>query len=138
MRLLPVLLFALSAAPAIAAESKPAAPVYLDVYPFAAPVVSEGRLVNYVFVTLRLNAAPGSDGGALKRLEPALRDAMVRAAHRTSFDLAGDPTRIDTARISAVALAEGRRLAGATTFTSAEVRKQTPQRQRVSMPPPRR
>jgi hypothetical protein len=66
----------------------------------------------------------------LKRLEPKLRDAMVRAAHTRSFAKADDPTMVDAARVSAAAVAEGRRIGGA--FASAEVKKQTPQHRRVA------
>ncbi len=107
------------------APAAKAAP-YVDVYPFAAPVVQDGRLVNYVFVQLRLHATLGADGSALKKLEPQLRDAIVREAHRAPFIVAGDPNHIDDHRLTAFALATGRRLAGAQAFASAEVRKQTP------------
>jgi hypothetical protein len=120
----------LLAGPAAAAGDKaaPKPPPFVDVYPFAAPIVRDGRLVNYVYVTLRLHGAQGGDVTALKRLEPQLRDAVVRAAHRRGFGDAADPTRVDSATVTAVALAEGRRLAGAATFVRAEVLKQTPQR----------
>lgn len=128
-------LFAL-AGPALAADpAAPKPPPYVDLYPFAAPIVQEGRLVNYVFVTVRMHGTAEADASALKRLEPKLRDAMVRAAHRRSFARADDPTAVDAARVAATAVAEGRRIGGA--FASAEVKKQTPQHRRVIMPKPK-
>lgn len=115
------------------AEPKPAP--HLDLYPFAAPVIQNGRLVNYVFVNMRLQGASGAEATTLKRLEPQVRDALVRAAHRTSF--AVDGTQLDAARLSAVSLSEGRRIGGAKTFTGAEVLKQTPQHRRVRTVAPR-
>ena len=137
MRSLSTVLFLLAlAGPAAAAEpAAPKPPPHMDLYPFAAPIVQDGRLVNYVFVTVRMHGAPGTDASGLKRLEPKLRDAMVRAAHRRSFARADDPTMVDPARVAALAMAEGRRIGGA--FASAEVKKQTPQRRRVVSPEPR-
>ena len=34
---------------------------YVDLQPVAMPVVVDGQLVNYVFVTVRLNLAAGAD-----------------------------------------------------------------------------
>lgn len=131
MRTVLPLLVLLAASPALAAEpAAPKPPPYVDLYPFAAPIVQDGRLVNYVFVTIRLHGKAGADPSVLKRLEPKLRDAMVRAAHRRSFAAVGDPTSVDTARVAAAALAEGRRIGDV--FASAEVRKQTPQHRRVA------
>ena len=121
---------------ASAAESGPAKPPpHLDLYPFAAPITDGGRLANYVFVNVRLHGAVGNDAATIKRLEPKIRDAMVRAAHQGGFGLAGDLSHVDEARVAAVALAEARRIGGAATFTRAEIRKQTPQQQRTKSAP---
>lgn len=101
---------------------------FLDVYPFAAPLIHDGRLVNYVFVSVRLQTAPGVDAQALKPKEPFMRDALVRAAHRTPFGKAGVLTEVDEARVIAAAMAEARRLIGPGTFVAASIKKQTPQR----------
>lgn len=115
-----------------AAAAMPAVAPHVDVYPFAAPIVHEGRLVNYVFVQLRLHGTATADGPTLKQFEPRLRDAIVREAHRSPFVVPGDANHVDDRRLTAFALAEGRRLAGPAAFASAEVRKQTPQRIRTS------
>jgi hypothetical protein len=101
---------------------------HVDVSPFAAPVIIDGRVVNYVFVSVRLHTAPGVDRDTLKRGEPRLREAMVRAAHRTALNPAGDRSTVDEARLAKLALAEAGRVAGPKAYTRAEVRKQTPQR----------
>lgn len=100
----------------------------LDIYPFAAPITHGGRVVNYVFVSVRLQTAPGVDAQALKAKEPFLRDGLVRAAHRTPFGKAGVLTEVDESRVVAAALAEARRVLGAKTVVGASVKKQTPQR----------
>jgi hypothetical protein len=58
----------------------------------AVPVVREGRLVNYLFVTLRIDIANGVDLWRTRERAHFLRDSLVRAAHRT--DLV-DPARDD-------------------------------------------
>lgn len=109
-------------------EAKSEAASSLDIYPFAAPITYDGRVVNYVFVSVRLVGAPGVEMQPLKAKEPFLRDAMVRAAHKTSFGKPGVLTEIDEGKVKATALAEARRILGPKTFVSAEIRKQTAQR----------
>ena len=58
----------------------------------AVPVVRNGRLVNYVFVSLRVDIAPGVDIWRTREKAHFLRDALVRAAHRTPL---ADPTNDD-------------------------------------------
>lgn len=58
----------------------------------AVPVVRNGTLVNYLFVTLRLDVAPGVDLWRTRERAHFLRDALIRAAHRTSLV---DPARDD-------------------------------------------
>ena len=56
-----------AAAPAAAADSSGKSEKvgqYVDMSPVAVPVIWRGRLVNYVFVTLRLIIRPGLDAGA--------------------------------------------------------------------------
>ena len=78
----------LVAAPAVAAEKDAkAAPggQYVNVSPVAAPIVLNGQLINYIFVTLRLNLAPNVDALRMRDKEPYFRDAFVRLAHRRPF-----------------------------------------------------
>lgn len=71
---------------ALASTAKPAerdaAPTLL-MSPVALPVVSDGHLVNYIYVNLRLTLSPKADADKLREKEPYFRDALVRAAHRT-------------------------------------------------------
>lgn len=116
-----------------AAKSQP----YVDLSPIALPVAVQGRLVNYVFVQLRLNLSSSADGALMRAKEPWFRDAIVRAAHRTPFTVASDYTRIDEKRVVASLLASARAIAGAGNFTSAQVMSQTP-KQRQGLPTPAR
>ena len=119
---------AVLAGPAAAAD----APVgqYVDVQPVPLPVVVRGELLNYVFVYLRVNLAPGADAVRLRDKEPYFRDALVRAAHRTPFTMAGDLTKIDEAKLKAVMLREAQTIAGAGAVRQIVVVSQAPKSMR--------
>jgi len=124
------------ATPAVAAEIPPAPAAYVDISPVAAPVIVDGRLVNYVFVSVRLWARPGVDLARLREREPYFRDALVRAVHRTPFGLTGDPSRVNEAALTRAVAADAARIAGAAAFSRVQVTAQTSQR-RIG-PRPRR
>jgi hypothetical protein len=60
----------------------------MDAPYLAVPVVRDGRLVNYLFVSLRIEIAPQVDLWRTRERAHFLRDALFRASH--SIDLA-DP-----------------------------------------------
>ena len=125
--------FGLLATPALAAApkgDKADEPPHLDLRPVALPLLLQGRVVNYAFVHLRLVAPAGADENALRPHEPFIRDAVVRAAHRAPVNAAGSLTAVDEGRLAALALAEGRRRAGAKAFISAAVTRQEPKKVR--------
>ena len=107
--------FALAAARPALAEGD-AKPVDTDqsvkVSPVALPIVVNGHLANYVFVTVKVLLTPGVNALALSDKEPYFRDALVRAAHRTPFVIANDYNRIDEARLRAALYPEAVRIAG--------------------------
>lgn len=104
----------------------------VDLAQLALPVIVNGKVKNYVFVQLRLVPARGADPIKLREAEPFYRDALIRAAHRTSFGRQDDWTVVDEARVEAVLLAEARRISGPKSFAKAELLRQTP-RQRTGM-----
>lgn len=81
------------------ANAQPAAPSAaevtrtMDAAYIAVPVVRDGVLVNYLFVTMRIDIAPQVDLWRTRERAHFLRDALVRAAHRTSL---ADARRDDT------------------------------------------
>lgn len=64
----------------------------MDAAYIAVPVVRDGVLVNYLFVTMRIDISPQVDLWRTRERAHFLRDALVRAAHRTSL---ADPRRDD-------------------------------------------
>ena len=128
MRVLAALLLSLFfAAPALAGSSE--APLqFVDVGPVALPVIQQGKLRNYVFVTMRLHLSPQADSETWRDKEPYFRDALVRAGHRTPFVIPGDWMKLDQAALKRSMLTEAVRIAGPNIFTSVEVVRSAPQR----------
>jgi hypothetical protein len=128
------------AAPAFAAEhgkkdgeEDKANGLYVDIAQVGLPVIIKGRLVNYVFAAVRLVLAPGANVVALRTKEPYFRDALVRAAHRTPFTVAGNPNKLDEAALKRVLTVEAARIAGPRAIAAVQVTSQTPQKL-VNMP----
>ncbi len=110
------LLAALSlAAPALAGEGAPSAasrnPTVL-MSPLALPVVVDGQVVNYVFVTLRLGLSAQADASKMRAMEPYFRDALVRAGHRSPFVRPDNYAALDDNKLKATLLRDAAALVG--------------------------
>ncbi len=134
LALAPALLVA-TAARAAAPPKKETAGQYVDLSPLALPVIVGGKLINYVFVALRLNLAASADSTKLRAKEPWFRDAMVRAGHRNPFTNPRNYLVLDEARLKSVLLREAGVIAGPKNFTSVTVTSMTP-KQRSGLPRP--
>ena len=128
-------ILSLSAArPALAeGDAKVDADQSVKVSPVALPIVVDGRLANYVFVTVKVLLYPGVNALALSDKEPYFRDALVRAAHRTPFVIRNDYNRVDEAKLRAALYPEAVRIAGAGAVRGIEVVSQQAQH-RVASP----
>ena len=62
----------------------------MDAQYLAVPVVRDGRLVNYLFVSIRIQIAPGVDLWRTREKAQFLRDALVRASHANALADAND------------------------------------------------
>lgn len=111
-----------------ASDSGGNAPVTVNIDNLGLPVISEGRLRNYVFVQIRLILAPGQDQAALRAKTPYLRDALVKAAHRTPFTRPGDWSSLDAGRMAAALRRSATALVGRGVVANVEVTSQTPRR----------
>lgn len=108
----------------------------VDLAPVALPIVLNGRLINYVFVQVRINLSPSADVLKVREKEPWFRDALVRAGHRTPFTKATDYTVVDEARMKAVLMREAAAITPARNLLSVTLVSQTPkQRSRLPRPP---
>lgn len=104
------------------------APPAMSIAGVGLPVIVDGRLRNYVFVTLRLHLGAGQTPQSLRAREPWFRDALVRAGHRTPFVVADDWTRLDERALSGALMAACARIAGRGAVTRVEVVGQSPRR----------
>ena len=123
-----------------ALASEPAKPKssdgqYVDLAPVALPIVVEGQLINYVFVSARLQLSPSADAAKLRAKELFFRDALVRAGHKTPFTNPNDYTVVDVSRLQAVLLRDATAIAGGTGVKAVVVLSQTPKR-RLGLPKP--
>lgn len=140
-RLLILALIATAAAsPAFSAEEKkkegenPGVGNNVDIATVGLPVIIQGKLVNYVFTSVRLVLAPGANQTALRAKEPYYRDALIKAAHRTPFSVPSNPNVIDAAALRRALLPEVQRIGGARSFSNVLVTSQQP-KTRLRLPP---
>lgn len=117
-------------------EGKKTEERWVDLAPVALPIAVDGKLINYVFCSLRVNLTAAADPAKMRAKEPWFRDAIVRAGHRTPFTLATDYTRIDEARLKASLLREAGAIIGPRNVASVALMRQDPkQRSRLPRPP---
>jgi flagellar basal body-associated protein FliL len=124
--------------PAFAAGAKPEdkgdAGQYVALQPVGLPIVVDRKLVNYIFVHVRINLTSAANAAKLREKEPFFRDALVRTAHRTPFTLASDLAQIDVAKLSAALKRDATAIAGAGQIRSVEVTSQAPRRRGYARP----
>lgn len=126
---LAVLASGLITSPALAsAEGKGGGDPLVEYAGVPMPIIVGGRLVNYVFIVLKLTPLPGADPTRIKEREPFVRDFLVRLAHKQPLNAPGDATRVDERRISSIVQAEAPRLIGPRLVRSVGIARQTPQR----------
>ncbi|HAJ01666.1 MULTISPECIES: hypothetical protein [unclassified Brevundimonas] len=116
------------AGPALAGgDEKPAAAV-VNLQGVGLPVISGGRIRNYVFVSIRLHLSASAVMETVRAKDAHFRDALVKAAHRTPFTLADDWSQLDTAALSRSLMASATRIAGQGKVARVEVLHQAPRR----------
>jgi hypothetical protein len=70
----------------------------MDAPYLAVPVVRNGQLTNYIFVSLRIEIASNVDLWATRERAHFLRDALVRASHSNDLADPNDPNALNQAR----------------------------------------
>ena len=121
-------LLVLTAAPAIGAEEAPK-PVddTIKLSPVGLPIIVDGRVVNYVFVTVVVDLTASADALTLREKEPDFRDALVRDAHRTPFVIPGDYNHLDVVKLKAAFYKDVAAMIGARSIKGIEVQNQQAQ-----------
>lgn len=116
-----------TSAAASSSESS-AAPPALSIAGLGLPVIEDGRLRNYVFVSLRLVLGGGKTVEQMRPKEAFFRDALVKAAHRTPFTVPGDWTRLNERALSAAVVSAAGAISGRGSVARVEVVAQNPRR----------
>ncbi len=133
------LISALIATPAMAAGG--AATIKIDpsipLAPVAVPITENGKLVNYVFLSIKIILSPKADLYKLVSQEPFYRDALVRAAHRQSLGVPGDANRVDEKLLKAVLKREAASFMDARMIASIEIVRQDPKKRVARTAPPK-
>lgn len=111
-----------------AADDAPTSGLSLGIAGVGLPIIAGGRIRNYVFVSLRLHLGGGATPESMRPKEAYLRDAIVRASHRTPFVIDNDWTRIDAAALSASLMRSAATIAGRGAVTRVEIVSQAPRR----------
>ena len=116
------------AAPAVAGDAPPSSSggASLNISGVGLPIIAAGRLRNYVFVSMRLHLGGSATVETMRGKEAYLRDALVRAGHRTPFVVQDDWTRIDTNLMSASLIRSAAAIAGRGSITRVEIISQAP------------
>lgn len=129
-----VALAILAGGSAVAGESaKPPVDQSVTLATVALPIVSDGRLVNYDFVSVKLLLTARADPIQLKTKEPFFRDALVRAAHRTPFTLPNDFNHLDQGKLKAAMLRDANQIAGPGQIAGVVVLSETAQKRLPSV-----
>jgi hypothetical protein len=113
--------FLLVAGPAIGAPKPPPPNPTVLMSPVALPIVVDHRLVNYVFVTLRIGLSPNADPQKMRTKEPFFRDALVRAGHRQPFVRDDNYTLLDDDRLKASILHDATAIVGPGMIVSVQI-----------------
>nr|QQZ48978.1 hypothetical protein JKL49_17220 [Phenylobacterium glaciei] len=95
-----------------------------------------GLLINYVFVSVRIQLSALANTAKLRTREPYFRDALVRAGHRAPyFTLATDYTKVDEVKLRSVMQREAIAIAGAKDIKTVTVISQSPKSARACRTP---
>ncbi len=117
----------LFATPALAGdEAKDAGDPSVKLASVGIPVFEGHQVVNYLFLSIKINLTPKADQTKLRDMEPYFRDVLVRAAHKTSFAQADRNDRLDEPRFKSAMMVEFTKVAGPGKIESVEIISQSP------------
>jgi hypothetical protein len=108
--------------PALAAEKgKEPTGQWVDLSSVALPIVTEGKVRNYVFISVRVDLAVQADAQTWRDKEPYFRDALMRLGYRTPFTLAGDLQHLDEPALKRAMMVEAAKITGPHVVTAIEI-----------------
>ena len=107
-----LLAIGLLSAPALAAENAPAPGTTVEMPILLAPMVVEGRLNGYAYVSSTIVATSPNAAIDVRAKTPFIQDAYVRDVNGATIVKAKDGTAVDTDGLIARLLADARRIVG--------------------------
>ncbi|MDI7774409.1 hypothetical protein [Asticcacaulis sp. EMRT-3] len=107
-------------------DKKDAAAPSVQLATVAVPITQNNRLVNYIFISVRVDLTMMANEGKFRDMEPYFRDAIVRVTSKTSFGLPGHDDQLDTARFKAAMMPAFADITGPGMVKSIDVLSQTP------------
>jgi hypothetical protein len=116
-------------------EGEAAEGLSVNLSPVGLPVIVDGRIRNYVFITLKLHLGGEATAESIRARQAFLKDALVRTAHRAPFTMPDDWATLSTNKINAAMMA----IAGIVAphaVTACEVLTQVPRRRTGMTPAP--
>lgn len=119
----------LAASPVLASDKKEEGAPTMAVSGVGLPVIQDGRVRNYVFLTLLIHLGEHADPEAVRARLPYFRDAIVRASHRRPFTVAGDPNSLNGPAVCAALMRAAGVLCPRGSITRFEITAQQPRRQ---------
>lgn len=90
------------------------------------PVVVNGKVVNFIFMNIKILLTPKADSVLLQQKEPFFRDALIRTAHKSDLLVAGRTDQIDVQKFKKVMIPVFSKIAGAGMISDIEIISQTP------------
>lgn len=115
-------------------DGEPAPDPVIKLQSMALPVIVDGKLINYVFLTMSITLKPDVPLTVFEGKEPMLRDAIVREAHTKPFTRPDSYVALDEVRLKASILRVTNSLIGAGKVAVVTIIKQTP-RNFIAPPP---
>lgn len=92
------------------------------------PVMHDRQVVNYLFLSIRINLTMTAPEGKFREMEPMFRDALVRLAHRVSFGKPDRSDQLDEPKFKTAVTAEFSKITGPGMIKSVDVLSQSPKR----------
>lgn len=98
----------------------------VDLVPVAAPIVVNGVVRNYVFVTVRVTVTAAGDPDKVRQAEPLLRNAIVGVVNGTSMGRQDNYNLVDARRLIAALSVQFPAILGKGQVRSITIPKQQP------------
>ena len=109
-------------------ENKEASNPSIQLASVGVPVTVDGKLVNYLFLSVRINLTLKANESKFRDMEPYFRDALIHTSSKISFAQPGKDYLLDEPRFKQVMTAEWSKITGPGMIKSIDILAQSPKR----------